>query len=203
MAKMNEKYETAPLNPGWIKKRVPDNYADDNLKRIIIFYVINTPCIGESSSSIPMSEYGWRKDVWKKHDLKNALFSIAGLRSNETFFAVAKLSDLKSLFEKAKMKKGFHEHRDVEKIVIYKTKKYPNEMLSVFHHIRNSFAHGRLAMYKYGTNDVVFVLEDGIEKRSEFQVRSRMIIKKSTLLKWIDIIEAGPDKLNESEEKAE
>ena len=96
--------------------------------------------------------------MWKKYDLKNALFSIADLRRNETFFAVAKLPDLKS--------------------------------------------HGRLAMYKYGTNDVVFVLEDGIEKSGRFQVRSRMIIKKSTLLKWIDIIEAGPDKLNESEEKA-
>lgn len=32
--KGNEKYEIAPLNPGWIKRKVPDSYADDGLKKI-------------------------------------------------------------------------------------------------------------------------------------------------------------------------
>ncbi len=37
--------------------------------------------------------------------------------------------------------------------------------------------------------EIVFVLEDGMKCNGEFQVRSRMILKKSTLLSWIDIIE--------------
>ena len=56
--------------------------------------------------------------------------------------------------------------------------------------LRNALAHGRLAMYPLGDEtDIVFALEDGIKRNGEFQVRSRMILKKSTLLKWIDIIE--------------
>ena len=52
-------FEITSLNPGWIKRRVPNSYADDGLRRIIMFYVINTPCSDLSSSSIPMNEYGW------------------------------------------------------------------------------------------------------------------------------------------------
>lgn len=194
----NEKsnqYEIASLNPGWIKKEVPDSYADDELKKIIIFYVINTPCSMESSSSIPVSKYGWNKNVWTDGTLKNKLFSVAGLEREKTLFIAKNLDDMKSTFEKAKMKKKFHENREQEKMAFYKTRKYPNEMMSIFQHIRNSLAHGRLAMYPCEINDVMFVLEDGIPGSKDFQVRSRMIIKKSTLLKWIDIIQAGPETL--------
>lgn len=39
----------------------------------------------------------------------------------------------------------------------------------------------------------MFALEDGIKLKNDdkFQVRARMILKKSTLLKWIEIIEKG------------
>ena len=100
--------ETAPINPGWIKKRVPDKYADDDLLQ--------------------------------------------------------------------------------ERIVIYKGNY--NRFLSICYHIRNALAHGRLAMYERN-NEIIFALEDGIKKQNKFHVRSRMILKKSTLLKWIDIVEGG------------
>ena len=48
----NNGYVIASLTPGWIKKRVPDNYADDVLKDLIMFYVINTPCDDLSLSLI-------------------------------------------------------------------------------------------------------------------------------------------------------
>lgn len=147
-----------------------------------------------------MSDYGWDNKVWKDGKLRKLLFSFADLEKNKTLFVGEKLSEMKSVFEKAKMKKGFHQKRDSEKIAFYITSKYPNEMMSILKHIRNSFAHGRLAMYECGKDDVMFVLEDGVPKSTYFQVRSRMIIKKSTLLKWIDIITAGPVAL-ESDEK--
>lgn len=173
------------------KKVVPDSYADDGLKKIILFYVINTPCVKESSSGIPMSDYGWNKNVWQDGKLRNKLLSVANLAKDKTLFAGEKISDMKSVFENASMKKGFHKQRETEKIAFYKTSKYRNEMMSIFQHIRNSLAHGRLAMYDCDNDDVMFVLEDGVPKSTYFQVRSRMIIKKSTLLKWIDIITAG------------
>ena len=191
--------ETSSMNPGWIKKKVPATYADDDLKRIVLFYVINTPCTQLSSSGIPLTEYGWDKDVWKTRDLVELLFSVAGLERGKTFFVAKKIDEMKDTCEKAEMKKGFHKDQSVEKIVIYQQPGY-NTFMSVLYHIRNSLAHGRLAMYGAG-KEIVLVLEDGVKKNGEFQVRSRMILKKSTLISWIDILECKIDKAKQLCEK--
>ena len=44
-------------------------------------------------------------------------------------------------------------------------------------------------MYENKEKEIIFALEDGIRKNGKFSVRSRMILKKSTLLKWIDILQ--------------
>ena len=180
--------EIAPLNPGWIKRKVPDEYADDDLKRIILFYVINTPCEDLSSSSIPLTGYGWSKKVWSDDKLRNKLFSVANLKTNETLIFGMRTDDMKSHFEKGRMKKKFHNNLSTEKIVAYKNKY--SMFLCICYHIRNALAHGRLTMYEKN-NEIIFAFEDGVRTKSGFEVRSRMILKKSTLLKWIDIIEKG------------
>ncbi len=186
----NNGYEIAPLNPGWIKKRVPDSYADDDLRDLIMFYVINTPCTNLSNSGISLSEYGWHKNVWKKETLKNALFAIPGLERGSSFVVAKTADEMKAACEKASLKKNFHKDRSRERIAIFKG--HYNEFLSICYHIRNAFAHGRLAMYDYGDGkDITFVLEDGVKKNGEFQVRSRMILNKSTLLKWMYILKSG------------
>lgn len=103
---------------------------------------------------------------------------------------------MKDTFQRANMKRGFHKQRKIERIAIYKPKRY-NEFLSICYHIRNALAHGRLAMFPEAGGDVVFVLEDGVKKPDKFQVRSRMILKKSTLLRWIEIIENRKKSQNE------
>ncbi len=189
MAK-NNGYELSPMNPGWIKKRVPDSYADDDLKELILFFVINTPCTDLSSSSINLSEYGWRKDIWKDEKLKKGLFEIAGIKKGTSFSVAHKTNEMKVACEKTSLKKNFHKIREQERIVIFKGRY--NEFLSVCYHIRNAFAHGRLAMYDYDNGkDIIFALEDGIKKNGEFQVRSRMILKKSTLVSWMRILKSG------------
>lgn len=201
MSKKNDNgYEIAPISPGWIKKRVPDSYADDVLKDLVLFYVINTPCTDLSSSGLPLSYYGWGNDVWKKGKLKAALFDIAGLSIDKSsdvdkvktrrFCVAHKTNEMKVCCKSTDLSKGFHKKRDIERIAMYKGKY--NEFLSICYHIRNAFAHGRLAMYDYNDgNDIIFVLEDGVKKNGEFQVRSRMILKKSTLKQWMDIIKSG------------
>ena len=181
--------ETAPFNPGWIKKIIPDEYVDEGLQRIILFFVINTPCVELSSSGIPISTYGWNKDVWKNDRLKKALFKVANLERGKSFVVAKRTNEMKQACKLVQMDKRFHDSREKEKIVIFKNKK--NEFLSLCSHIRNSLAHGRLAMYRGNDDDIIFVLEDGIKKDGCFEIRSRMILKKSTLLSWIDLIEAG------------
>ena len=181
--------EYAPIHPGWIKKRVPDEYADDTLREIILFYVINTPCTDLSSSSISLTDYGWKRDVWKNGKLKNILLGIAELKRNESFVVLHHTHEMKQGCELAHMKKNFHKNRDAERIVIYKG--HYNEFLSICYHIRNAFAHGRLAMYQCAGDDIMFALEDGIKRNEKFEVRSRMILRKSTLKAWMDIIKSG------------
>ena len=178
-------------HPGWVKRnKVPAEFGDDDLKRIILFYVFNTPCEQLSTSSIPLKDYGWTKTVWQNNALKDLLFSVAELKRDETFVVAKNVYDMKDACQTAKLAGKFQNQRDVERIAIYKPANYP-EFMAVFYHIRNALAHGRLAMYKHG-EDVIFALEDGVKKGDKFQIRSRMVLKKSTLLQWIKIIENGP-----------
>lgn len=189
MADNKEKgFEIAPLNPGWIKKKVPESYADDSLRRIVLFYVINTPCTKLSSSALPLTTYGWGRDLWKKAALKKGLFYVAGLKKNETFFVAKRANEMKAVCIAAQMTKKFHDNREQEKIVIYKPNEY-NEFMAILYHIRNALAHGRLAMYPIkNSTDIFFAFEDGIKRDEKFEVRSRMVLKKSTLIRWIDIL---------------
>ncbi len=188
--KVDNGFEIAPISPGWIKKTVPNTYADDVLKELVLFYVINTPCTDLSSSGLSLSHYGWSADVWQKGKLKSVLFKMAELERKKSFYVAQKTNEMKSTCKSADLSKGFHKSREKERIAIYKGRY--NEFLSICYHIRNAFAHGRLAMYDFENGkDVVFVLEDGVKKNGEFQVRSRMVLKKSTLKKWMDIIKSG------------
>lgn len=157
-------YETSSLNPGWIKKQIDASYKDDYLKRIILFFVINTPCVDLSSSSISMQNYGWKKDIWKKGELRKRLLSVADLKQKQTFFTVKKTDELRETFERAGLSKGFHKSRDTERLAIYKPCRY-NDFLAVCYHIRNAFAHGRFAMYKIpDQTDIMFVLKELFSK---------------------------------------
>ena len=64
--------------------------------------------------------------------------------------------------------------------------------MSVFYHIRNAIAHCRLNMVDVD-GECVFVLEDVQPNKNadRLKVSARMILRKSTLLKWIDLIEQG------------
>lgn len=182
-------YEISPLNPVWIKKDIPEEFIDEDFLSLILFYVINTPCVSLSSSGIPLSAYGWDKNIWKKANLKTCLFEIASLERNKTFSVAKKTNEMKEACKKVQLLKGFHKNHDVERITFYKCQ--DNEFLSIFYHIRNAFAHGRFTLYLNINQEVVFVLEDGVKNHRDFQVRSRMVLKKSTLIKWMEILKSG------------
>jgi len=179
--------EVASVNPGWIKKEKNIKYMDLDMLRIFTFFVINTPCTEMSSSGIDVSTYGWGKKVWRTNELKNALLNVASLERGKTFVVAKKTTEMKKACEQCKAKKNFHDDRGQEKIVIYKSR--GNECLSIFNHIRNSFAHGRFNFYADKDNQVVIAMEDGVKHSGKFYVRSRMILKKSTLISWIDLLE--------------
>ena len=91
---------------------------------------------------------------------------------------------------KANLYDGFPADLESERICVYDN--MHNQFLSVFYHLRNAFAHCRLNMVDID-GECVFILEDVIheKKTNALKLSARMIIKKSTLLNWIDLIEGG------------
>lgn len=80
----------------------------------------------------------------------------------------------------------------IEEKVIFKKQKY-GQVDSLLHHIRNSFAHGRIAFCK--NNNITYIIMEDINKNNN--VSARMILSKTTLLRWKTIILSGPNKSNE------
>jgi hypothetical protein len=73
------------------------------LKRLLLFYIVNTPCEKLSSSSIPLSKYLWKKNVWQfeKNGLKAKLFSICNIVAGITYFKTRKLDGFKEILERS------------------------------------------------------------------------------------------------------
>lgn len=109
----------------------------------------------------------------------------------DLLFSAATYDKISEALEKADLKDNFPSDLSKERICIYNNEK--NQFMSVFYHIRNAFAHGRLNIVDVN-GECTFILEDIVPNHSNPQrqkVSARMILKRSTLLRWIEIIEDG------------
>ena len=93
--------------------------------------------------------------------------------------------------QESDLKNGFPEDSISEKIYI---RVDDNELMSIFRHLRNSFAHGRFNVID-SNGEQYFLFEDRStridKKKNTYPISARMILRESTLLKWIEIIEGG------------
>lgn len=201
--------ERAPLKPGWVNTDLSESfYKDVDFLKIYAFFVCYAFHPNRSSKGKTMADYHWPKNVWgnsSKVGLKDVLLYTADLHQcvqtidsvskapikEETFVSCKKLDDMSSTCQKAGVQHDFTRTRDKNRIAVYNSEE--NIFLSVFDHIRNAIAHGRFTIY----DDGMIAMESGKkvydrEKRKNmFDLRARMLLKKETLLTWIEIIEAG------------
>lgn len=178
----------ANRNADWINWIAPDRFDDYDLFRIVIFFVFHSPCPKLSCMGRTLDEYGWTTP-WKKPYCLNRQFR--QVASNyELLFSAEKYDTMDAALVKADLKEGFPSDLTRERICIYDNLK--NQFMSVFYHIRNAIAHCRLNMVDVD-GECVFVLEDVQPNKNadRLKVSARMILRKSTLLKWIDLIEQG------------
>lgn len=181
------KYYTE-LQPNWLQWIVPDRFEDKELFRIITFYVFHCPSKDSSYMRKSLKEYGWNTPWRKPYKLNNQLKIVA---NNKHFiYSSSKLDNIDVALHKSMLDIDFPNNLELERVCIYDSKK--NQFESIFYHIRNSFAHGRINMIDKD-GECIFIMEDGKpnKDKTKFIVSARMIINKSTLLKWIDIIENG------------
>lgn len=174
--------------PTWVQWISPDQFKDKGLIRIIAFFVFHSPCEKLSCMRKSLAEYGWttpwKKPYWLNRQLRQAASEY------EVIYSAQWPGKMEEALEKAGLKENFPSDISHEKICIHNKQK--NQFMSVFYHIRNAFAHGRVRIVDID-GECVFVLEDVLPSASsdKLKVTARMILYKSTLLKWIDIIEAG------------
>lgn len=175
-------------NPDWIRWIAPEHFNDQDLFKIVIFFVFHSPCSNLSSMEKTLDEYGWSAP-WRKPYYLNKQLRQASLYELVVYSAKG-YNEMDVALEKADLKETFPSDFSRERICIYDNQ--GNQFLSVFYHIRNAFAHCRLNMVDVD-GDCVFIFEDVQPKKNsnQLKVSARMILRKSTLLKWIDLIENG------------
>ncbi|MEE1126083.1 MAG: hypothetical protein U0L18_09160 [Acutalibacteraceae bacterium] len=176
------------FNPPWLEFIPPERFNNHDLYRIVTFFVFHSPCAQLSAMSHSLIDYGWdspwRKPQYLQKKLKNASTNPDLIFSSQT------IDDMRQALSNSNLLDDFPLNIEVERIAIYNNKK--NQFMSIFYHLRNAFAHGRLNMFPLENekDDYIFAFED-VKIGKTKKVTARMILRKSTLLKWINIIEKG------------
>ena len=185
-----EKLEMTEFIPNWISDGDILN-MDEDTRKIIYFFVAETPCKNESARGKTLSQYGWENDdPPKEGNFEEGLFEIAGLTKENLFFE-SKREKMKERFNETGMTGAFYEKLGGNFIVSLVNQ---NRVLDIFRHIRNSIAHLRFDI-KNTELGTFFIFEDGAQNGKKFEVKARMILKKETLLKWIEWIKTGTEEV--------
>ena len=182
---MNKENCVIADNDEWLQTASPFDVIDEDMKIIIIFFVFHIPVEGVSARGKSLKEYGWGKKR-KANDfkeLKRRLIEFGEMKT-ENFVCVNNFENIKRALEENELI-DFPGNIEKQKIVFTKNKNGINE--SLISHIRNAFAHGRVAFYKNGQ----YIVMEDINPKNKV-VSARMILKKETLMNWIYIIRKGP-----------
>lgn len=184
-------------HPEWLNTIVPPEYEDEDLLKIIMFFVFYSPCPGVSKRGIPLSAYGWKNKPWYSPEyLKNKLDKIIFGDGDRLFYMSSK-KDFENMIRGKDFGEDFYLYRSNQRIAITNCgSENSSKYMSLFYHIRNSLAHGRLAMYPAKNGDIMFIMEDGEDVKGEedkFEVKARIVILKSTLLNIIQRLKTAPE----------
>lgn len=127
-----------------------------------------------SSAGKTLAEYGWNTP-WRKPYCLSRKLKRASSNYN-LLFSAKNYEALELALNTANLNSLFPSDFQTERIAFVDNKK--NQFLSVFYHIRNSFAHCRLNMVDVD-GECIFILEDGVPKkgRNQLKLSARMIIK--------------------------
>lgn len=202
-----EEGKITSIHPDWLDTIVPPEYEDNDLYEIILFFVIHSPCSGQSSKGISLTERGWKPKPWYSPKyLKDKLDrAIWGEESRSLKMVDSKVKILSEI-ESMDLDDDFYNHREIQRALYSKigNKGCESEYMSLFYHIRNALAHGRLAMYPAKNDDITFVMEDGQQigkdDDDKFEISARIIINKTSLLKVISLLKNPPTENDYSED---
>lgn len=195
-----------PKNAAWIQPISNEILWSDNFIKIYKFFVFDSVVEGASARGKNLKEdyhwsNPWAKPYYLNKQLKqlstdeHLLFS-ASVYEQKKANSKKKTETMEEALEKANMK--IFPETSFERICIYNNRK--NQIISTFAHIRNSFAHCRFNIVEDRGN-IVYCFEDVDPQKDSMgrvKVSGRAVLFESTLLKWIDLIEAGEGEYSET-----
>lgn len=174
----------------WLERLDDLIYADARFHKIICFFVIKSPVVDLSSRACDLTKHGWNSPWNKRYYLNKQLKEKS--TNPGLMYSAKTYGDMDRTLEKAGLKDDFPLDFSYERIAVYNNKN--NQFISTFYHIRNSLAHGRFnVQIENESGDWIFIFEDGVKnnKTEKFKLSARMILKLSTLIGWINLIESG------------
>ena len=167
----------------WIRFESKNVYSNKNFQRILDFYLFNCPVENTSVRSKTFNEYGWETKHFSVLSKKLRNASDSKIR----FHRVPVNSIYDALLSTNQLTKINFD----EETVIYHDSS--NSMDTLFSAIRNAFAHGSYQLKTYNkTRYYCFEnRQTGNKNYFDKEIRARIVLKESTLLNWIQIIESG------------
>lgn len=184
-------------NPDWLSDIDNNLFRDSDFVDIFTFFVINSPCSTLSRRRISLYDYGWNTPWRKPFSLRRQLQRASS--NYKLLHSADNVDSVEVALEKASLDDENWTNANMESICVYDCE--GNQFLSVFYHIRNSLAHGRFNIFQED-EDWIFYMEDarGLRRREknagyleeEHQLlTARMVLRKSTLMNWIELISHG------------
>lgn len=187
--------EIAPCRPGWIGRGVSRSpkLTDEDLGGLYRFFVLEAPSEGLSSLAVTFEMRGWGKRPWTTEGtrLRGRLLTDLGFKTGGSLFIGTSAGETKALFRASGLGRDFAREYKGERIAMYHNE--GAQFVSIMCHIRHALAHGRYAVSD-SADGLAFFFESGKRSRDGFRVRSRMVLKYSTLKTWISIITREADK---------
>lgn len=153
---------------------------DENLQRIVQFYVWETPVSGVSSKGTSFSELGWKGGSF---NTLHARMKKASQFPSKNWIAVSS----KKIEERLREINRLAKYDCSFEFAIHAIKDGLNKTEGLFYFIRNAFAHGGFATSSF-KGEKYYVLEN----RQGSKLKGRAVIRETTLLNWIKIVEKGP-----------
>lgn len=170
--------------PTWLNDLVNTNLID---KSIINFFIIMAPFDNSLSfQNIKMTNYGLDENWYNDKTLIDKLNSKLSKKDIDNIKMVESKSKLKEHSNNELYNDKFYLDLTRERAIF--TKKANPGYASLFYHIRCSLAHGRFQIKKSG-NDYYYIMENIEETNKQYALSARIVLKRSTLKKWIEYIE--------------
>lgn len=176
-------YVIAEEKPVWIDEESEKIIKEDGFAEIRTFFHDHCPVPGSSARGKDLGEYGWT-------NIKKLTKITIGTIKEKSF--AYNLNEMSEKLAAISLGDNSWFNTNTEKLCICDSKQ--TQLFQFFSHVRNCFAHNRFAI-RDSNGSQIFIFED-VAGKTKTKVSARMILKKSTLLKWIEIIEGGEKSLS-------